>query len=333
MVLLTMTPLMVEALAKIQSLEKPAQLNESKRDEAQDRDSFMDREPQNLETLDRSRIDTSCATPQRTAEQSSGGASSFKERTENAPSPANEGTNNKAKSCEEPSLASPKIGNPISHVQILNLSTQLKYADLTPWTLEILLRGSKVYISPLTPKAEPTSEYKALMARLRRDEESRVYERMLNPPPPMETFAQRFPASAARAFSDNQYSSNRDDDEVTYSDIDKQMTVILNVVISILACAGALWMVARWWSTPARLALSMSGSLLVGIAEVVVYSGYLKRVGEAKGKEKQLKEVKEVVNTWVVGGGDDQGRNNNELVLVEGRNHSSLGVRERKSTS
>ncbi|EHK98619.1 hypothetical protein M7I_5560 [Glarea lozoyensis 74030] len=133
--------------------------------------------------------------------------------------------------------------------------------------LEELLRGSKVYIPPPPPKREPTSEYKALMARLRREEELRVYERMTNPPAPMETFTQKFPAS-------------------------------------IVACAGGLWVVARWWSTPARLALSMGGSLLVGVAEVVVYLGYVRRVGEAKGKAKGLKEVKEIVNTWVVGGPD-----------------------------
>lgn len=50
-----------------------------------------------------------------------------------------------------------------------------------------------------------------------------------------------------------------------------------------------------------RLALSMSGSLLVGVAEVVVYAGYIRRVGEAKTQEKKVKEVKEIVNTWVVG--------------------------------
>jgi hypothetical protein len=143
------------------------------------------------------------------------------------------------------------------------------------------------------------------MARLRREKELRAYERMTNPPPLMETFSQKFPASsAAFAFSSNQDSVSKTDDDVTYADVDRQMALIFNVIISIVACAGGLWVVARWWNTPARLALSMGGSLLVGIAEVVVYSGYIRRVGEAKGKAKGLKEIKEVVNTWVVGGAD-----------------------------
>jgi hypothetical protein len=143
------------------------------------------------------------------------------------------------------------------------------------------------------------------MARLRREEEARSYERMTRPPPPMETFAQRFPAaSAAHAFParfQDIKTSDPDDDETTYADVDRQMALVFNVLISIVCCAAAIWIAARWWSTPMRLALSMSGSLLVGVAEVVVYSGYIRRVSEAKGKEKGIKEVKEVLKTWVVG--------------------------------
>lgn len=139
------------------------------------------------------------------------------------------------------------------------------------------------------------------MARLRREEEARSYERMINPPLPAETFQQRFPtSSAAYAFSASHPIPNEEDDEVTYSDINRQITVIFNVLVSIVACAVAIWMAARYWSTPARLALSMSGSIIVGIAEVVVYSGYIRRLGEAKGQAKKVKEVKEIVNTWVI---------------------------------
>jgi TMEM199 family protein len=167
-----------------------------------------------------------------------------------------------------------------------------------------------------------TSAYKALMTRLRREEEERSYERMTNPPPPMETFAQRFPASsAAHAFSSsyqNINTSDPDDDGLTFADVDRQMALILNVLLSIVACAGAIWVAARWWNTPARLALSMSGSILVGVAEVVVYSGYIRRVGEAKGKEKVVKEVKEIVNTWVVGAGDEaSGVDDTESASIE----------------
>jgi hypothetical protein len=222
----------------------------------------------------------------------------------------------------EPSLELPSVGNPISHSQVLHLSRTLKSSNCHPYHLDELLRGCKVYIAPPPPKKKPvrhatfimvtsanrqllqTPEYKALMARLRREQEAREYERMINPPQPMETFSQRFPASsAAHAFSSTQYmQASEEDDEIVYTDVNRQVTVIFNVLVSIVACAAALWTAARYWSTPARLALSMSGSILVGIAEVVVYSGYIRRLTEAKEKSKKIKEVKEIVNTWVVDG-------------------------------
>ncbi len=161
------------------------------------------------------------------------------------------------------------------------------------------------------------------MARLRREEEERSYSRMTKPPPPMETFAQRFPASsAAHAFASSHQpigASDPDDDGLTFADVDRQMALILNVLLSIVACAAAIWIAARWWSTPARLALSMSGSILVGVAEVVVYSGYIRRVGEAKGKEKSVKEVKEIMNTWIVGAGQNKDNSTEEPIMIESK--------------
>ena len=116
-----------------------------------------------------------------------------------------------------------------------------------------------------------------------------------------------------------------------YADIDRQIALILNVLVSIVACAGAIWVVARWWSTPVRLALSMSGSALVGVAEVVVYSGYIRRVEEAKGKERKLKEVKEVVKTWVVGGEDDDALSGDDSIPIESKNDAdSIKARRRR---
>lgn len=148
------------------------------------------------------------------------------------------------------------------------------------------------------------------MARLRREQEQQEYERMTNPLPPMETFSQRFPNSThmAQAFAAvNRPSRVADlgDDDVTYSDVHRQLMLILNFVASILGVAATLWIVARWWSTPARLFLTLGGSLLVGVAEVAVYSGYVWHLGQAKKKDNTLKEVKQVVQTWTVSTEDD----------------------------
>ncbi len=143
------------------------------------------------------------------------------------------------------------------------------------------------------------------MARLRREEEERAYERMINPPLPVESFAQRFPGSQSAHLFPTSQADIGQDDEISYAEVNRQMALIANVLISILACSVAIWMVAKYWSTPARLALSMGGSILVGVAEVVVYAAYLSRLKDARAKGKKEVEIKEIIKTWVIGSEED----------------------------
>lgn len=249
-----------------------------------------------------------------------------------------------ATALKEPSLAEPAVGKPISHGQIVEL-WKSKASD---HSLEQLLRGSQVYVPPPTPKKEPvgnhqvtpttanaytlqTPEYKALMARLRREEEERSYNRMINPPQ-AESFFQRYPHASARAFAMvNQPTSKADegDDDVTYEDIHRQLLLIVNFLVSIFGVAGTLWVAARWWNTPARLFLTMGGALVVAIAEVAVYSIFVWKMGDAKGKQDGVKEVKKVVGTWATGEKEEEG----EEVLIESKEEEVDGVRKRAVTT
>ncbi|KAB5542456.1 endoplasmic reticulum-based factor for assembly of V-ATPase-domain-containing protein [Coniochaeta sp. 2T2.1] len=222
-------------------------------------------------------------------------------------------TSTSADQNDEPTLEIPAVGNPISHGQIVDLWKQLGEAGQKGYTLENLLRGAKVYVPRPPPKPEPSPEYKALMARLRREEEQRAYERMTHPPPQSETFSGHFLHSSssllAHSFAEVNrptHKSDTGDDDVSYNDVHRQLMLLLNFVVSILGVAGTLWVVARWWSTPARLFLTMAGSAVVGIAEVAVYQGYLWHLGEAKKKDGKAREVREVVRTWVVGSEDTE---------------------------
>ena len=169
------------------------------------------------------------------------------------------------------------------------------------------------------------------MARLRREEEARAYERMINPPPPTETFAQRFPGSETASLFPTDQADIGEDDEISYADINRQMALIANVLISIVACSVAIWIAAKHWSTPSRLGLSMGGSIMVGVAEVAVYAGYLKRLTEAREKGKKEIEIKEIIKTWVIGreeGTTDQ----DEPISIQEKSADEEAVRRRTAT-
>ena len=58
----------------------------------------------------------------------------------------------------EPSLKDATVGNPILHGQIVELWTLLRTKGHNDFTLEGLLRGSKVYVPPPPPKPEPVRQ-------------------------------------------------------------------------------------------------------------------------------------------------------------------------------
>ncbi|KAF9733181.1 hypothetical protein PMIN06_011269 [Paraphaeosphaeria minitans] len=262
---------------------------------------------------------------------------------------------------DDPPLAEAKLGNPISHSQLIDLSRLLKRhaarissdtesvkrredtphgeeeeeeeegeensKEPIPVTLHALLRNSTVYIAPPPPKKEPTREYKALMARLRAEEEARVYKRMLNPDPlaKTETFSQHFP-NTATPFSLSTPYNKVDEDDLSYEEVHRQIILIINVLVSVVACAVFIWVAARHWSVPKRLGLSMVGSGVVAIAEVVVYSGYVRSIAEAKKKEKKKPEIKNIVQSWVIDGSE-----NKEAGSASGSNDKpDDGIRYRK---
>jgi hypothetical protein len=195
---------------------------------------------------------------------------------------------------EETSLDSPKEGNPISHAQLIDISKMLrgKNEDIH---LDQLLKGCAIYQNPKSTPKQKSTEYEQLMARLRKEDEARQYERMLHP-----ESIQHQNTTYGHMLNHNQNIAASQEDDLTYKEINRQIGLIFNVLVSIIACGIAIWIAARRWSAPPRLALSMAGSLIVGIAEVVVYTGYLRRLNEAKVMEKKKKEVVSIHDSWVI---------------------------------
>ncbi|KAI1082515.1 endoplasmic reticulum-based factor for assembly of V-ATPase-domain-containing protein [Whalleya microplaca] len=242
-------------------------------------------------------------------------------------------SNSTSKGNGEPSLEDPLVGNPISHRQIIDIWTQAKKGDQNTVQLEDLLRGATVYVPPPPPKPEPTDEYKSLMARLRHEEEERSYERMLKKAPPRESFAQRFPmAPLAQSFAEVNRPSKASDigEDIENGEVQKQVTLVINFLISIAGCGAALWIAAQWWSVPARLFLSLGGSIIVAIAEVAVYSAYTWRMAEGEKDQKKKKEVKQIVKTWVVGEDDvDKDTSESPQLLQQDAPGSDTNLRRR----
>ncbi|KAH9904311.1 endoplasmic reticulum-based factor for assembly of V-ATPase-domain-containing protein [Xylariomycetidae sp. FL2044] len=236
-----------------------------------------------------------------------------------------------------PPLREPTIGKPISHAQVIDLWKRVKSRDSDTIRLEDLLRGSTVYMPPPPPKPQQTDEYKALMARLRREEEERSYERMLKKAPHQEPFAERYPsAPLARSFAEvNKPSKQSDlgDDTIEFGEVQKQVTLIINFLVSIVGCGAALWMASSWWSVPARLFLSLGGSIAVAIAEVAVYSLFTFRMTEGEKRETKKKEVKEIMKTWVIGEESEKLAPDDIPTLIEKKSPVDLHLRKRFNPS
>jgi hypothetical protein len=163
------------------------------------------------------------------------------------------------------------------------------------------------------------------MERLRREEEARAYDRMINPPLATETFAQRFPASAQAHFDSR--AADFEEDDISYEEVHRQMVLIINVIVSIVACSVFIWVAARHWSAPSRLGLSMGGSGVIAVAEVVIYSGYVRRIKQAKQKEKKKPEIKEIIQSWVI---DSSSGTKDIAILINSKENLDDGMRYRK---
>lgn len=142
---------------------------------------------------------------------------------------------------------------------------------------------------------------------------------MINPPTPIITFSDPFAAQP----------DANEDDEITYADINRQMALIINILVSIVACGVAIWMASGHWSTPKRLGLSMGGSGMIGIGEVVVYAGYIRRLKEAREKGKKQVEIKEIIKTWIIGGDEKRDSQENATTIIS-TTSTDQALRKRK---
>ncbi|KIW28095.1 uncharacterized protein PV07_07780 [Cladophialophora immunda] len=162
-------------------------------------------------------------------------------------------------------------GQAVEHTTLIAMSRLSKTT-----TLNSLLRGTHIYVPPPPPKPQPSPEYVALMAKLRREQEQREYASLLS-------------NSASSSLN-----TDREDE-----DDDISSSLVLNIFLSIILCAAAIFYLTRWWANDGlRVLLSLATGIVVGVAEVGVYAAYLRKVKMSRDKERRKKERKVVLGEY-----------------------------------
>ncbi|KAK4946558.1 hypothetical protein LTR10_014410 [Elasticomyces elasticus] len=150
------------------------------------------------------------------------------------------------------------FGAPIEHSTVIALSKVARDS-----TLNSLLRGAHVYRPPPPPKSPPSAE----------EEEQREYANLVS----------------KRGL---EISLDEEKDDISPS-------LVFNILLSIVMCAGAIFYLTRWWHNDGlRVLVSLSTGLVVGIAEVTVYAGYLRKVKLSKEKEVTKREKKQFIGEY-----------------------------------
>lgn len=162
------------------------------------------------------------------------------------------------------------LGAPIDHTLIIALS---RLARARGCTLNTLLLGTHAYFPPPPPKPQPSPEYVALMDRLRKEQEQREYASLVS----------------KRAFDPGQ---EEEKDDISPS-------LVLNILLSIVLCAAAMFYLTRWWPNDGlRVLVSLTTGAVVGVAEVTVYAAYLRKVRLSKEKERAKRERKQFIGEY-----------------------------------
>ncbi|KAI5961459.1 VPH2 [Candida pseudojiufengensis] len=158
----------------------------------------------------------------------------------------------------------------------------------TPSLLQ-LIKQTKLHIPKYEQFNKPkTKEFIKQMEKLRLEAKEKEYQKLIQQPEKFETLYDN---------SNQEYISP----SKAHKELKNQLTTIVNIFISVASVAYAMW----YWTKSSwglkdsyRVLLTIFIGLLVLIAEVVVYMGYLNKVEEAKIKELQKKEVKKIIKTF-----------------------------------
>lgn len=150
------------------------------------------------------------------------------------------------------------------------------------------------YKSPVQ-KQEKSEEYIKLMKRLRAEQQENEYRSYLN--------KEENDMSIIDSIGGYRHQEVNKGNGSIAKEVNYQLTTIVNILITTGSVGYAVW----YWSGSSiggmnngyRILLSLLAAIVVLIAEVVIFGGYLRRVDEARTLERAKVETVEIVETLV----------------------------------
>lgn len=146
--------------------------------------------------------------------------------------------------------------------------------------LKLVIHDNKESIRP------KTAEFMKSMKKLRLEAKESEYQRLVNPTPEFNTLYE------------TKYDEHAPTPAQAHKELKSHIATIFNVFISVASVVYAIW----YWTDSSwglkdsyRVLLCVFFGLLILVAEVVVYMGYLNKISEARTKERTKKEVKTVL--------------------------------------
>ena len=172
----------------------------------------------------------------------------------------------------------------ISRKDLINIYQQ----ERPTATLLDLIKLTKLHIPTIKEPEKPkTKEFLESMRILRLKAKEQEYQNLITPAPAFTTLYEPDPESKMTIGQ-------------AHKELKTQMTTIVNILISVASVLYAVW----YWTDSSmnikvshRVLISLFFGILVLVAEVVVYLGYLNKVEEARTKERSKKEIKKVIKS------------------------------------
>lgn len=194
---------------------------------------------------------------------------------------------NELQTCESDRISAAEH---ISHQCLIRVSKCLAQSQTGSWSskyaLPMLVQGSGISFPPKPQQPAKTANYVQLMNKLRAQQQELEYQRLIHP--------ERSDISSVDDLQDALTPAQET------KVLKEQLSTIVNIIISVVSVAYATW----YWAgssaglpVASKLLLSLSTSIVILIAEVVIYLGYLNRVSQARTMERAKREKTEVIKS------------------------------------